>query len=155
DAKVLADLYRALGRPEEAASVLAAELALPGSPEAAQLRRELEAALAAAQNERAPESFADAVRAWIDEHGPAWVPYALPRGLDDPRLGDVGAALRERPAGLGDPEYIALRLVAASAAEAPLSDAQRADAFAAAVAALLWDARSASEARALVRSVIE
>ena len=92
---VLSDVYVALGRKDDAAKLIQAELANPTMADAT-VQQDLKTRLDNIQNtSQASKQLADGVAAWLKDHQPAWWDYAEPKSNADPRLARLDEILKK------------------------------------------------------------
>ena len=93
---VLADVYVAQGRKDDAAKLIQAELNNPVIASDATAQQDLKTRLDNIQNtSEASKQLANAVAAWLKDHQPPWWDYAEPKSTADPRLARLDDILKK------------------------------------------------------------
>lgn len=112
---VLADVYHALGKNTEEASLLESEISNPDVTSDTATAQRLKTRLDNLRNASIDsKKLADGVNAWLKESKPAWWDYAEPKSIEDPRISRLEEILKNFNGEFTTPEYIKACLMAPS-----------------------------------------
>lgn len=116
----LAGLYRALDRPADELALLTRELARPDvqteKENASYLQQRLDQL---SQNATNAEALTAGVARWLEKVRPPWFEFAEPKSLDDPRLDDLDATMKNPEEIFQPAEVIKFYLLVAQSPEQP------------------------------------
>ncbi len=150
----LADLYEQAGRVAEEEALLQREMenaqikAIPADLQAvtARYQRVTEAGSQSQQ-------FSTGVERWLKENQPGWYDYAEPKTLEDPRLSNLDAVLKNPKQIFSKPEIIKLHLLIARSATQPPE--QRQESFRSALIGLANLANTTGQTRRIFEPLID
>ena len=112
---MLADIYAAAGRPQDAIHLLETEIKDPEIIADSSSAQELKTRLDNMQKvSEVTKQLADGVTAWLKDHQPAWWDYAEPKTPDDPRIARLADILKQDDGSLAPAELIKAGLLAPS-----------------------------------------
>jgi tetratricopeptide (TPR) repeat protein len=149
----LASLYRKMDRADDERLLLEKEMEHPGISVSDAAKRMLADRYNPLVREGVDASnFSVAVGDWLTKFKPAWFDICPPRGLEDKRLVDLEAVLRDG-GNFTQEEMIKVNMFAATSAILPLALKQQA--FRRAMTVLAVDARTHKEFREMIAGVID
>ena len=151
---VLTDVYVALGRPQDAVTLIKTELDNPAIVADSSGQQDLKTRLDNIQNvSEGSQQLADGVATWLKDHQPPWWNYADPKTTDDPRFARLDDILKNPNGEFQPAEWVKAGLLAPSVVS--LSRDTQEQAVLKAYSTLLDNIVSQDDANALAHSILD